>query len=133
MLLLGLVCFYIWQTSAVDIFVLLQARYRERQKEKFSDYKTAVEELSQQLENLSAEKDALAADKAMLESCLQVSYQKGLTASQSHSAALPTVSAEAYQVTNILQPRIVCCCCLLLEIVQFVQKGRPPRQAGPGN
>ena len=68
-------------------------------QEKFSDYQTAVEELTQQLEHISAEKDALAADKAMLESCLQLSYQKGLTGSSSSQASeLEPTSAEAYQV-----------------------------------
>lgn len=72
-----------------------QARYRERQKEKFADYKSAVDELTQQLESLAAEKDALAADKAMLESCLQLSYQKGLSGGDDSPDTAST--SEAYQ------------------------------------
>ena len=69
-------------------------------QEKFADYKIAVDDLTQQLENLSAEKDALAADKAMLESCLQLSYQKGLTAGSSSTGATDLVSSstDKYQV-----------------------------------
>ena len=66
-------------------------------QEKFADYKTAVDELSLQLQNLEAEKDALAADKAILESCLQVSYQRGLPVRQ-EAPDLNTSSSEAYQV-----------------------------------
>ena len=68
-------------------------------QEKFADYKSAVDELTQQLQQMSAEKDALVADKTMLESCLQLSYQKGLTASSnSEASSLEATSAEAYQV-----------------------------------
>ncbi|KAK9796677.1 hypothetical protein WJX73_006125 [Symbiochloris irregularis] len=75
-----------------------QARYRSRQKEKFTDYKTAIDDLTEQLDKLSAEKDALAADKAMLESCLQLSYQKGLTCpSSAEGLELVSPSAETYQ------------------------------------